>query len=76
MNIPLLFFIFLAIAIVGFIVAAINMLIAAKRVFRSGIFDTKNNTILVHIIAGLCYVLGGIGAIGFGIAWIVTYFKH
>ena len=76
MNIPLLFFIFLAIAVVSFIIAMVNILTATKKVFDSDMWSLTHKAISIHLIAGLFYVLGGIGAIGFGIAWIVTYLKH
>jgi hypothetical protein len=74
MNIPLLFFICLGAAVLGLIVAFINMVTGVKRTFASG--TPPMSMFVIHIIAGLCYVLGGLGAIGFGIAWIVTYLKH
>ena len=72
-DIPHAFFVSLAVAVTGIVVAIINMLTAMKRIFSSG--ETKS-VIIVHVLAGLMYVLGGLGAIGFGIAWIVTYLKH
>jgi hypothetical protein len=72
MNIQTAFFTCLVIAALGIIVAFINILSAPSRAMRSGSFTSL---FVVHIIAGLCYVLGGLGTIGFGIAWIVTYLK-
>jgi hypothetical protein len=72
MTIPLIFFICLGIAVFGIIILFLNMLTAMSN-FRS---DQFHSIILVHIIAGLFYILGGLGTIGFGIAWIVTYLKH
>jgi type III secretory pathway component EscS len=73
MNIPLLFFICLGVAVLGFIVALINIATGIQRTFKSG---SPMSLIVIHIIAGLMYGLGGAGTIGFGIAWIVTYLKH
>ena len=74
MNIPLLFFICLGVAVLGIILALVNIGTAAKRFFTSD--NGPGSVIVVHIMAGLMYVLGGFGAIGFGVAWIVTYLKH
>ena len=72
MNIETMFFISLTLTIIGFIIFIINMLSALlnkvgrefKRIF------------IIHIIASLFYGLGGLGTIGFGIVWILTYLKH
>ena len=73
MNIPLLFGISLGVCVIGVIVAFINIATGIQRTFKSG---SPMSMIIVHIIAALMYVLGGFGAIGFGIAWICTYLKH
>lgn len=72
MNIPSCFFTCFAFAIVGIIIAVINMLTAQSHAMRGGSFA---RFFVVHIIAGLCYVISAFGMIGFGITWIVTYFK-
>lgn len=72
MNIPICFFISLILAVFGFIIAAFNICTATKRMFS----DEFKSIYVVHIIAMLFYGLGGIGAVCFGIAWIVTYLKN
>ena len=64
------FFICLGILIFGIIMGILNFAIAVSNDSR-----TVGNFIIVHLIALLCYVIGGLGSIGFGIAWIVTYLK-
>ena len=73
MNVEHAFFTCLAIAIVGFIVAALNIATAAKRMFTSG---EPTSIFVVHILAALMYGLGMLGTIGFGIAWALQYMKH
>lgn len=33
--------------------------------------DRAIRVMIVHMVSGLLYILGGLGTIGFGIAWIV-----
>jgi hypothetical protein len=73
MNIPHMFFICLTVAVIGFIIAIVNVATGVKRTLASG---NPTNMLLVHALAAIVYVLGGLGTIGFGIAWIVTYLKH
>ena len=72
MSIPAAFFLCLTFCIVGIVVAFINIATAPKRAFGSG---NVTSIFAIHVMAALCYVLGGLGTIGFGIAWIVTYLK-
>ena len=72
MNIPLFFFICLGVALIGIITAFVNMGTAIS----GRLLSAPGKVIVVHIFAGLLYVLGGIGTLAFGIAWIVTYLKH
>jgi hypothetical protein len=72
MNIQQAFFTCLAVAIVGFLIAGLNMI----RAFKSGFNVQIKQAFITHIVAGILYGLGGLGTFGFGIAWIVTYLKH
>jgi hypothetical protein len=72
MNVQLMFWISLTVAAIGFVGAIINML-AAGAGFKSGSFK---GVLIRHILAGICYVSGIIGIIGFGIAWLAQYLKH
>lgn len=74
MNIPVLFFICLGVAILGLIVALVNLATTSKRFFSGD--DGPRNIIVTHIIAAVLYGLGGFGTLAFGIAWIVTYLKQ
>lgn len=71
MTISNLFFISLAVMIVGFLLAAINIVTAPKRMFS----DKVTSIIVGHVIAWILNVVGWLGMIGFGIAWIVQYLK-
>ncbi len=73
MEISHLFFLFLIVAVIGIIAAFINIATAATRMVNDG--DIKN-VLVVHVIAGLFYVLGGLGAIITGIIWALHYLKH
>jgi hypothetical protein len=72
MTIQQLFFTSLAIAIIGILILAINMItaITMRRLNKMA------SIFIIQIIAGLMYGVGGLGVLGFGIAWIVTYLKH
>ena len=69
MAISTLFFIFLTVAVLGFLAAIVNMACA----FKGG--DLKTKTFITHFICGAFYVLGSLGAFITGIMWIVTYCK-
>jgi hypothetical protein len=69
MTIPQIFFSCAAVAVIGIIVAVINMATAMTN-------RTLQSLFITHCIAGLMYVLGGLGALVSGIVWIVTYLKH
>lgn len=71
MNIPLYFFISLGVAVLGFVIAALNMLTLPRRASKG----SAMSIFVVHIIAGLFYGLGFLGMIEFGVVWIVTYLK-
>jgi hypothetical protein len=64
----LAFFICLGVAVVGTIVAIANMIRAVKG-------GLSSNKMVVHILAGSMYALGGIGALITGIIWLVQYFS-
>jgi hypothetical protein len=66
------FFISLGILILGVVIGLLNFFLAAAMTERR----TVGGFIGVHLLAMLCYVVGILGSIGFGIAWIVTYLKH
>jgi hypothetical protein len=80
--IPILFFIFLSIAVVSFITALINLLLGARRIqnmawnadFRDS-NGTISKTFLIHIICAIFYVISSIGTAILGIAWIVQAIK-
>ncbi len=61
----------LIIAAIGLIAALINMATAMQRSFSG----KMQSVFVIHIIAAGMYIIGGLAAIGFGIAWIVTYLK-
>lgn len=73
MAISTLFFIFLGAALVGFIVAALNMLSAFKQFGSGG--RSISSIFGVHILAGIFYVIGGLGAFITGIVWLVQAIK-
>jgi hypothetical protein len=75
MNIPLCFFISLTIAIIGLSAATINMVLSVKH-FTIDDKAEFTRTLKYHLIAGAFYVIGGVGAVCFGIAWIVISLKH
>jgi len=64
------FFICLGILIFGVVMGILNFVIAIANEKR-----TVGGVVIVHLLAMLCYAIGGFGTIGFGIAWIVTYLK-
>jgi hypothetical protein len=75
MTIPQLFFTFLTVAAIGYILAFINVATAMTSIFKDGIGSAKA-VFIRHAICAFLYLTGGLGAIGYGIAWIVTYLKH
>ena len=72
--IPTLFFIFLAVTVLGFIAAIVNMACAVKNFGNSGM-DGMKSTVIIHFIAGFFYVIGGLGATITGIMWLVMFLK-
>jgi hypothetical protein len=70
MNIPFWFFFSLTVAIIGLIVAVINVATAL------GQTNNLTRVFVIHIVAAFFYALGSFGVLAFGIAWIVTYLKH
>ena len=74
MNIPLLFGISLAVLIIGIVLAILNIGFWVREDIKGNM--NVGNLFLVHAFAAVFYALGGIGTVGFGIAWIVTYLKH
>lgn len=79
MAISTLFFIFLGAALIGFIIAAINVLSAFKCFGKDSRSRNDNrslsNIFVVHILAGIFYVIGGLGAFITGIVWLVQAIK-
>jgi hypothetical protein len=74
MAISTLFFIFLAVCIVGVIAAVLNIWHGATKAFEQG-FGGIKGTFAIHLVCGLLYVLGGLGALITGIIWLVQTLK-
>jgi hypothetical protein len=60
---------FSSLGLVG--LAAIIMFINITIGVSHGDFRSATRVMIVHIVSCLLYFLGGLGTIGFGIAWIV-----
>jgi len=60
---------FSSLGLVG--LAAIIMFINITIGVSHGDFRRAKRVMIVHMVSGLLYFLGGLGTIGFGIAWIV-----
>ena len=77
--IPHLFFIFLTVAVLGFIAAIVNMALIARSMTKGSFLNHDagrfGGNILAHFICGFFYVMGSLGALITGIMWIVTYCK-
>lgn len=73
MSIQVLFFLFVAILISGFIVAIVNMAKAVSG-FAKAEMDVPS-TFKKHLVAMVLCFIGGLGTLGFGIAWLVQVFK-
>ena len=67
------FFYFCGLAVFGLIVSGLNMLRLTANMDR--LMDRPGGVIAVHIIGGLCWGLGALGAVVSGIVWIVTTLK-
>jgi len=74
MTISTRFFIFVAALVVGFVGAAINIAVAAKRTFNDREVNFGSTAVFHILFAGLAS-LAGLGALITGIIWIVQTFK-
>lgn len=71
MNIQHWFFTSLAVALLGIIISLVNIAFAVGR--RYGV--RIEQVVLIHLVAWAFYFFGGIGVLGFGIAWIIQAIK-
>lgn len=74
MAISTLFFIFLSVCVIGIIGAVLNIWHGATKAFEHGASNLKG-LFTIHLVCGLFYVLGGLGALITGIVWLVQTLK-
>jgi hypothetical protein len=76
MTISTLFFIFLAMMVVGILAVFINFIIAARKMGNGvDIGSVFGNMFIVHLVFGFFYVIGGLGSLITGVIWIIHAIK-
>jgi hypothetical protein len=77
--IPTLFFIFVGLAVLGFIIAVVNMALMAKSMTQGSFLNHDSGRftkgIALHIIAGGIAAVCSMGAVITGIMWLVMFLK-
>lgn len=76
MSISTLFFIFLAVMVLGILAAIINFIVAARKMGNGvGIGNIFGNMFIAHLISAFFYVIGGLGSLITGVIWIIHAIK-
>lgn len=73
MTISTLFFIFLAVMVVGILAVFINFIVAARKMGNGEM--NIGGVFTAHLIAAFFYVIGGLGSFITGIIWIIQVLK-